>query len=207
MDSSTSTSIDLTKLFQESFTLYQIAWKELSLIGLCLLAFSTMSSFIPYLGVIINVMATLLVIQFLFHYIRRIDQGVHGTLSAEIHLFDYNDFLPCLVYYILSTLIITVGLLLVLIPGVYFYISYFFTFPIILFEKRGPWESMELSRKVVGKNFFLFFWIIMAITVLGILGSIPLGLGLIFVIPYGICVMYKTYKDYLSHETLLGLPE
>ena len=52
---------------------------------------------------------------------------------------------------------IVLGGIVFFLGGMYIYVSYQFTLPLIVDAKLGFWEAMETSRRVIGKKFFMFF--------------------------------------------------
>jgi uncharacterized membrane protein len=69
----------------------------------------------------------------------------------------------------------------------------------LLFIKLEFWESMEASRKVIGKNFFswLGFFIVIWLGAL-IIGALACGVGLLFTIPVAILATYSAFVDIMS---------
>ena len=81
------------------------------------------------------------------------DQKVHFS-----NLFDYFvDVWQLVLASVLMNLLIVLGLLLFILPGIYLSIAYAFTLPLMIDKRLGIWEAMELSRKAVGKRWFKFF--------------------------------------------------
>lgn len=84
---------------------------------------------------------------------------------------------------------------------IYLYISYSFTLVLIVDRKMRFWDAMELSRKVVAKNFFSFFgmyivlWLVLTMGVI-----ITCGLGLIIAFPYISLVVFSAYNDIIGPE-------
>jgi hypothetical protein len=107
----------------------------------------------------------------------------------------YDNTLKLFFTYILMNVLILVGLLLFVLPGIYLMVSYQIALPLVVDKKLGPWEALEASRKVIGHNWFqVFGYDIVAVLVL-MLSSVLLGIPLIWTVPamviaYGI--LYRT---------------
>lgn len=81
----------------------------------------------------------------------------------------------------------------------YLYISYSFTLLNIVDRKMKFWDAMELSRKVVSKNFLWFFlmYLVMAL-VLPILVIMTCGLGIVVAFPFTYTVIFAAYNDIMG---------
>ncbi|MDB6113559.1 MAG: hypothetical protein JWQ62_504 [Lacunisphaera sp.] len=75
------------------------------------------------------------------------------------------------------------SILLGLIPLLYLSVSWIFTFILVLDKGLGPWTAMEVSRRVVTKQWFRVFFVILLGSILTMLGLIGLIIGVIFTMP------------------------
>lgn len=107
----------------------------------------------------------------------------------------FNRALPILLLAIVRGVFILVGLALFIIPGIYLAISYMFDLPLLLDKKLDFWPAMETSRRIVGKRWFSFFGFGIVLALINIAGAIPLGLGLLFTVPWTICCVVAAYED------------
>jgi len=127
------------------------------------------------------------------------------SLSA---LFDYYiDVWPLVLASILMNLLIMLGLLFFILPGIYLGIAYIFTFPLIIDKRLGIWEAMELSRKAVSKRWFKFFVFNLLMIFIVLISAIPFGIGLIWTLPlafisYGI--LYRKIFGFYGEEVPLN---
>jgi hypothetical protein len=95
--------------------------------------------------------------------------------------------------YLLMGILIAIGMLLLILPGIYLAVAYSLAIPLILRHDLGIWEALELSRRTITKqwlNFFLLFLVLMVITFVSI---IPFGIGLIWTLPLGLCTLGLLY--------------
>ncbi|MEM9934334.1 MAG: hypothetical protein AAF824_11995 [Bacteroidota bacterium] len=102
---------------------------------------------------------------------------------------------------IVMAIFVCIGFLLLLLPGFYLAIAYGFVYMIIVFEKMEFMKAMEVSRKVITKNWWNF--LLMALVYVGImlLGAIALGVGLLVAFPTIYCISYAAYED------IMGVPD
>ena len=91
---------------------------------------------------------------------------------------------------------------LIIIAGfVYIYISYAFTLPLIVDAKLDFWQAMETSRRIIGKQFFMFLLMFLLIGIVGgVAIGITCGLGAFVVFPYLYCIIYAAYDEILQPQ-------
>ena len=113
---------------------------------------------------------------------------------------NYFPFLfSILLAYFAMTILLFIGFLLLILPGIYLAISYSFTYTLIVDKGLGVWEAMELSRKTVTKRWFKFFGLALLAGLIIIISVIPFGLGLIWTLPM-IYISYGLLYHHLFDE-------
>jgi hypothetical protein len=95
---------------------------------------------------------------------------------------------------LLTTLMTYVGLALLIIPGIYLIVAYGMTVPLIAFNDLGAWQAMEISRKAITHRWFSVFLLHLIVGVLVALSSLPLGIPLIWTIPWATLVIGVLYR-------------
>lgn len=119
-----------------------------------------------------------------------------GTPANPLSIFSwYAKTLPLFLTYLLMVLMIMLGTMLLVIPGIYLSIAYQLALPLVVDRDMGPWEALETSRKVMTHHWFTFFglWFIAALAML--LSSLLLGVPLIWVLPAIIIGIGIVYRD------------
>jgi hypothetical protein len=103
---------------------------------------------------------------------------------------------------LVSSLLTGIGMVFCILPGIYLAVSYGIAVPMLIFLKLEFWDSMEASRKVIGKNFFswLGFFIVVWLGAL-IIGVLACGVGLLFTIPVAILATYCAFVGVMSTPT------
>lgn len=124
--------------------------------------------------------------------------GIHRSVDADINassvLGYYSRVIPITLLTILMIILIALGMMLLVIPGIYLSIAYMMALSLMMDRNMGIWESLETSRKAVSKHWFKIFFIYVLLGLLTLAAIIPMGVGLIWVLPmYSIIqgVMYK----------------
>ncbi|MBT8360735.1 MAG: hypothetical protein KJO32_07245 [Deltaproteobacteria bacterium] len=106
---------------------------------------------------------------------------------------------------VLMSLLIVIGFLLLILPGIYLTIGYSLTLPLILDKGLGPWAAMEASRRVIHQKWWQVFGLYVVMYVIYFISCIPLGLGMIWTIPMFFAltgVLYHVLTPAISEEPL-----
>lgn len=86
----------------------------------------------------------------------KILRGEQFTFSNFLDGFSLY-FVPLLLFGIVSSLLISIGFFVFIIPGIYLLIAYAFGVHFIVDQKLEFWDAMESSRKTITKNFLSIF--------------------------------------------------
>lgn len=124
---------------------------------------------------------------------RKIDRNEKTEFSDFFKGFD--DFVQLLIGNLVVGVFIVIGLICLLVPGIYLAIAYAFWIPFIIFHRLNFWNAMEVSRKIITKEWWNF--LLMGLVALGflILGVIALGVGVLAAVPIIACMYYAAYED------------
>ena len=95
----------------------------------------------------------------------------------------YNQAIPLIVMFVLMAVLIVAGFFLLVLPGIYLSIAYSFAPYLVVEKNMGAWEAMETSRKAITLYWWRYFGLMLVAMLLIIIGSIPLLIGLIWVLP------------------------
>jgi hypothetical protein len=96
---------------------------------------------------------------------------------------------------IVSILLVCVGLLLCVLPGIYLAIGYIFALPLIIDRKYDFWTAMEVSRRVVHSQWWTIFGLGLVLFLLNIVGALACLIGLIATAPIALAAMMYAYED------------
>jgi hypothetical protein len=95
---------------------------------------------------------------------------------------------------ILQILLINIGLLLFIIPGIYLMVGYGLAMPLILDRDMGPWEALETSRKAIHKVWWKVAGAVVVMSIICAVSLAPLGLGLIWTLPMSFALAGVVYR-------------
>ena len=107
-----------------------------------------------------------------------------------------------IVFLILETLLVVVGLMLLILPGIYLMIAWVFGYYLFIDKGMGPMQALGKSRELVHE---LGFWKVFAILlVIGIVFQLILLIPLIgffislFLLPFFVMVFLALYENAIS---------
>jgi hypothetical protein len=114
--------------------------------------------------------------------------GIRHSQARSISagsIFNYFHRAPTVIlWYFLMTLMIMLGFLLLIVPGIYLTFAYMFSLPLVVEKNMGAWRALEVSRKAVTRIWFRAAGFLLLIMLLMTLGMIPLGIPLIWIVPW-----------------------
>jgi hypothetical protein len=101
---------------------------------------------------------------------------------------------------ILQFILISIGFLLLILPGIYLIVGYTMTIPLIIDKGVSPWQAMEMSRKAVHKIWWKVMGIFCIMVLIFMVSFIPLGIGLIWTWPMFIILVGVIYQHLFGEE-------
>jgi hypothetical protein len=160
---------------------------------------SLLLSFIPGAGVVISPILS----GGMFMALREADKGNDVSFETFFKIFQGTYFAQLLGGSLVSSIFILLGIICLILPGIYLAIAYSFIVPLILFSHTTDfWENMETSRKIISKNWWGFFGLLFLVGVLMIFLTIfTIGLGIFIAIPWSSAIMYCAYRDVVGFES------
>lgn len=113
--------------------------------------------------------------------------GIHRAVDADISASSvfshFGKIIPLTILGILMSIMIMLGFILLVIPGIYLSVAYLMAIALMIDKDLGAWEAMEASRKAISKHWFKVFFLYFLIVLLFMVASIPVLIGLIWVVP------------------------
>jgi len=108
-----------------------------------------------------------------------------GIPTNVAMVFDYYPkTMPIFLTYLLMPLLIFIGFLLLVLPGIYLAIAYALALPLLVDKNMGIWEAMEASRKAITPCWFRVFGLFLLGGIILMISALPLGIGLIWTVPF-----------------------
>jgi len=154
---------------------------------------------IPILGIFSSLLLTGVFVGGLYlYYLRRLrgEAAEFGDAFAGFSL----AFVPLMLTGLVSSLLTCVGLLLLILPGIYLAVAWLFAYLLVIDKKLEFWTAMEVSRRVITAQWWRMFGLMIVAGILAMLGVLLLIVGVFFTMPiaYGALVV--------AYETLCNPP-
>ena len=130
--------------------------------------------------------------------------GLRRSVEAPVHaglvIGFYHKTLPLFLTTLLMYLMIVIGFICLILPGIYLSIAYSMAMPLVAEKNLGPWEALETSRKAISKRWSTVFglWLVLGIAVF--ISMIPLGIGLIWTMPMMMIAYGIVYRNMFGCE-------
>jgi len=112
----------------------------------------------------------------------------------------FDKFTPLLILNLLITLVVFIGFMLLIIPGIYFAVSYLFSHFFVWYYDVDPSEAIRLSRKTVSGNFGQILLLCLVLGGINLIGILAFGVGILLTLPFTYCVIYAAFDD------IIGIP-
>ncbi|HSC84014.1 MAG TPA: hypothetical protein VLC30_10400 [Pseudomonas sp.] len=103
--------------------------------------------------------------------------------------------LPLLLAAILMGILVNIGFMLLIIPGIYLTVALLLTIPLIVERKLSAWQAITTSCKAINQHWFKVFFLYILLAIILTLSMIPFCIGLIWTFPMFIVaqgVLYRT---------------
>ena len=104
-------------------------------------------------------------------------------------------FAPLALAGVISHLLIGVGLLCCVLPGIYLAIAWLFAFPLVIDKKLEFWPAMELSRKVATKHWWPLFGLVIVNFLILVAGVVCCIIGVFVAMPVATGALVYAYED------------
>lgn len=138
-------------------------------------------SLIPLLGILINVIvAPALSLGAVTWFLAR---SRNEPAPLGLIFSGFSRFGEALALYLVAGILVLVGLLFCILPGIYLAIAWGASWPLLADRKGGFWECMEMSRRAITAHFGWALLLYLVLSLVGIAGILACGLGLIVTLP------------------------
>lgn len=119
-----------------------------------------------------------------------------GQPVSAFMIFNYfPKTLPLFLCYLLMMLLVAIGFVLLVIPGIYLLLAYALALPLMADKNLGVWQALETSRKGITACWFRFLGFGIVALFIALISAIPFGIGLIWTLPWLYVAMGIVYRD------------
>lgn len=105
---------------------------------------------------------------------------------------------------ILQFILVTIGFVLLFLPGIYLVVGYTMVLPLIVDKGLSPWQALETSRKAVHKVWWRVAGLYLLMGLIVGISCVPLGIGLIWTWPMFIILTGVVYRQLFGAEDEVG---
>lgn len=167
-------------------------WSFVGVTGLMIIVLAA-ANFIPVAGLLLN---GVLLGGVQFYYLKRM-RGQTAELSDCFLGFSAMTG-ALIVASLLVTVFTTIGIILLILPGLYLAVAYSFTFLLALDHGLDFWPAMEVSRRVITKNWFWMLLLIIVAALLSALGFLLIGIGYFLTAPLFYATIVAAYEQLIG---------
>jgi len=131
-------------------------------------------------------------LDWMFLKLARNEKAELGDAFAGFNL----AFLPLSLFGIVSTILVILGVILCIVPGIYLAVCWLFFTPLIILDKRLEfWDAMELGRKVVSKHWWHLLGFAVVCGLVLICGALVCVVGVFIAMPIVRAAIVYAYED------------
>lgn len=112
----------------------------------------------------------------------------------------FGKTIPIFLMFLLMYLTVFVGLVLLVLPGIYLLVAYQFALPLMVEKNMGPWEALNTSRKIITHKWFNMLGFNFVALGVVLLGALALLVGLLWAIPLTSLALATLYRDIVGVE-------
>lgn len=187
-------NLDYKELLIKAFQLIQNNFVIFALYTLLYMSFSYLVYVNPTtLGTLLQLTITGPISAGYFYAVRRSDVGFQ--LAFNDFFKGFEKFLILAVSNVIQSILIFVGLILLVAPGIYFAVSLVLLIPFILFRNMKIMAAIESTRLLVSRQFWQWTVFLLLLLFINILGALLFGIGLLFTIPVSFAAVYFAFKQ------------
>jgi uncharacterized membrane protein len=112
----------------------------------------------------------------------------------------FSKMFSLLLTMILMYIMVLIGFLLLVLPGIYLAVAYYMAMPLVVEKGMSPWQALETSRKAITHRWFSVFGLFFIMSLILFVSAIPLGLGMIWTLPMLIIAFGILYRNMFGVE-------
>lgn len=192
-------SIDFSTAYKDALNIFQKEAMLFVVFTLIVFIINAVLIFIPVIGAIGSIAVQPALTAGYFLVADKIRREESIRFEDFFDGFKGPQFGQLILLSLISGILIGVGIVFCIIPGIWLAISYIIAMPILIFLRLEFWDAMEASRKIIAKNFWAFLGIIILISIATILlTAISCGLALVVIVPITQLMVYSIFVRLFS---------
>lgn len=112
----------------------------------------------------------------------------------------FDKTIPLFLTTLLVYILVAIGLVLLIVPGVYLLLSYSMAIPLVVEKNMSPWQALETSRKAITHKWFNMLGFALVTLLVVVAGALALLVGLIWAYPLLILAFGLVYRNIFGVE-------
>ena len=129
-----------------------------------------------------------------------IKRSADAPVKASMVFGYFSKMLPLFATTILMYIMMLIGFVLLVIPGIYLMVAYYMAMPLVVEKGMSPWQALETSRKTITHRWFSVFGLFFILVIIVTISMIPLGIGLIWSMPMMMLAYGILYRNMFGVE-------
>jgi capsular polysaccharide biosynthesis protein/predicted Ser/Thr protein kinase len=138
------------------------------------------------------------------HFLKKI-RGGRVRLETAFSGFS-NSFLQLVLAGFVTDVLTVLGVLCCILPGVYLFIAWWFTLPLVIDKRLDFWPAMRLSRKTISKYWGKFLEFFLVLGLVNLAGLMAVGVGVFVTVPVSLAALMYAYEDIFNPPGLPSAP-
>jgi len=130
-----------------------------------------------------------------------IKRSVDAPISSGMVFKYFPKMLPLFVTMLLIYIMVIIGFILFVLPGIYLMIAYYMAMPLVAEKGLSPWQAMEASRKAITHRWFSIFGFFITMLLIIVVSALPLGIGMIWTMPMMVIAFAILYRNMFGVNT------
>ncbi len=140
------------------------------------------------------------------YYIVALEIAENKSPSFADFFDGFKKYLPILLVTVISGVLVFLGFIFILIPGIYLAVCYSFALIFVVEYDLNPWAALETSRKVIQKKWFAFFGFVIVLGGIDFFAAFFLwGLPAIVTNPFTSCTLIAAFEDIVGFNKGVNL--
>lgn len=133
-------------------------------------------------------------------YMIAIKHSVGSRIEVGEIFKHFDKIVPIFLTTVLLYILVGLGLILLVIPGIYLLVCFTFALILVVEKDMRPVEALKTSRKVVHQQWFQTAGLLLLTGLVAFLGALALLIGLIWAIPLASLTLALVYRDVFGVE-------
>ena len=114
----------------------------------------------------------------------------------------FQYYMPVMSVWLIGQIFAGFGILLLVVPGIYLMVGYMFAVLMAIFGGFDFWNALEYSRKVIHVRWWKFFYLMLLLLVMNIIGALLLMVGLMVTLPLTFYIIYCVFEE-VTQDTFI----